>query len=145
MGLQVTLPIAVAAVALSACAGYLAGQRTGVADAQEPTAAPERPAYMIVMGNVHDRENFMANYVANLPPLYERHGGRYLVVTGQVETLEGDTGFASVVMSEWPNAQAARDFWNDPDYRELANARIDGNWGDFNVVLVEGLPAAPAE
>lgn len=97
-------------------------------------------AYMVVMGTVHDRANFGANYVAHLPPLYERHGGQYLALSGNLETLEGELGFRSVVLSVWPDAQSARDFWNDPEYRALAEARIEGGWGDFDVMLFDGLP-----
>ncbi|MCH8490451.1 MAG: DUF1330 domain-containing protein, partial [Oceanicaulis sp.] len=106
--------------------------------------APEPPAdgaYMIVMGTVHDRPAFFSGYMPGLPDLYARHGGRYMAVTGDVETLEGETGFQSIVLSRWPDMQSARDFWDDPDYRALADARIDGEWGDFNVVLIPALPA----
>ncbi len=111
------------------------------AAAAEP--APADGAYMIVMGTVHDRPAFFAGYMPGLPDLYARHGGRYMAVTGEVETLEGETGFASVVLSRWPDLQSARDFWDDPDYRALAEARIDGEWGDFNVVLIPALPPSP--
>jgi uncharacterized protein (DUF1330 family) len=107
--------------------------------------APEPPAdgaYMIVMGTVHDRPAFFSGYMPGLPDLYARHGGRYMAVTGEVETLEGETGFQSIVLSRWPDMQSARDFWDDPDYRALADARIDGEWGDFNVVLIPALPPA---
>lgn len=108
---------------------------------EEPAAPPASgAAYMVVMGTVHDRANFGANYVAHLPPLYERHGGQYLALSGSLETLEGELGFRSVVLSVWPDAQSARDFWNDPEYRALADARIEGGWGDFDVMLFDGLP-----
>lgn len=114
--------------------------------ASMPDAEPEPQAggYMIVMGTVHNRPAFFSGYMPGLPALYERHGGSYLAVTGEVETLEGETGFQSIVLSRWPDLQSARDFWEDPDYRELANARIDGEWGDFSVVLIPALPA-PSE
>ncbi|MGP1273880.1 MAG: DUF1330 domain-containing protein [Caulobacterales bacterium] len=117
-------------------------QPAASAQSLEPAAAPPPAgaAYMVVMGTVHDRANFGANYVAHLPPLYARHGGQYLAVTGNLETLEGELGFRSVVLSVWPDAQSARDFWNDPEYRALAEARIEGGWGDFDVMLLEGLP-----
>lgn len=114
------------------------------ASAAEPAAPLPDGAYMIVMGTVHDRPAFFSGYMPGLPALYERHGGRYMAVTGEVETLEGETGFQSIVLSRWPDMQSARDFWEDPDYRTLANARIDGEWGDFNVVLIPALPA-PSE
>lgn len=53
--------------------------------------APQTGAYMIVMGTVYDRQAFMSQYASQLAPLYERHGGSYVAVTGDVETLEGDT------------------------------------------------------
>lgn len=109
-------------------------------EAEVPAPAASGAAYMVVMGTVHDRANFGANYVAHLAPLYERHGGRYLALTGNLETLEGELGFRSVVLSLWPDAQSARDFWNDPEYRALAEARIEGGWGDFDVMLFDGLP-----
>ena len=112
------------------------------ADAQ--SADVETEAYMVVMGTIYDREAFFTQYVPALPPLYERHGGSYLAVTSSLETLEGELGFESIVMSVWPDKESARAFWNDPDYRALADARIDGNWGTFDVVLVEGLPS-PAQ
>lgn len=102
--------------------------------------APQTGAYMIVMGTVYDREAFMSRYASQLAPLYQRHGGAYVAVTGDVETLEGDTPFESVVMSRWPDRESARAFWNDPEYRELADLRIENEWGDFNVVVVDALP-----
>jgi uncharacterized protein (DUF1330 family) len=110
------------------------------ADGQAPEAPPETGAYMIVLGTVHDRDAFMSRYASQLAPLYARHGGSYVAVTGDVETLEGDTPFESVVMSRWPDAESARAFWNDPDYRQLADLRIDNEWGDFNVVIVPAIP-----
>jgi len=121
------------------------GRAPGAAEATSyQDAAPETGAYMIVMGTVHDREAFMSGYASQLAPLYARHGGSYVAVTGDVETLEGDTPFESVVMSRWPDRESARAFWNDPDYRALADLRIENEWGDFNVVLIDALPQPPA-
>lgn len=131
-------------LALAACAGVIAGLATGLCVAaarSEPASAPAGDgAYMIVTGTVHDRERLMADYSAYLPPLYARHGGRYLALTGEVEVFEGEAEYQSVVLSAWPSIEAARAFWNDRDYRELAQRRIDGGWGDFNVVAFEALP-----
>jgi hypothetical protein len=33
----------------------------------------------------------------------------------------------------------ARRFWNSQGYDELRRARIDGNWGKFDVLLIDGL------
>jgi len=133
--------------ALGLCAGIgiaaCVGMRTPEAIGQE--SAPEPPAYMIVMGEVFDRPAFMEGYAAKLPPLYDEFGGAYIALGGGpgIEVLEGDYAPPSYVVSKWPNAQAARDFWNSEGYDVLRRARIDNAWGDFDVLLVQGLPEAP--
>ncbi|XBQ14893.1 MAG: DUF1330 domain-containing protein [Oceanicaulis sp.] len=147
MTLSRSLTIAVGSGIAGVALGLImaGGVDAGQASADTHAAAPETGAYMIVLGTVHDRQAFMSRYASQLGPLYERHGGSYVAVTGDVETLEGDTPFESVVMSRWPDEQSARDFWNDPEYRELADLRIENEWGDFNVVIVPALPQAGDE
>ncbi|MGJ3231032.1 MAG: DUF1330 domain-containing protein [Oceanicaulis sp.] len=137
-----SLSIAVGAGIAGVALGLImaGGVSSGQAQADDHAADPPTGAYMIVMGTVHDREAFMSRYASQLGPLYARHGGSYVAVTGDVETLEGDTPFESVVMSRWPDKESARAFWNDPEYRALADLRIENEWGDFNVVLVPALP-----
>lgn len=148
MSLSRNLFVAAGAGIAGLSLGLVMGHAAPASTAQASTA-PGEPApagaYMIVMGTVHDRPAFGAGYAAELPPLYARHGGEYLAVTGSVETLEGETGFQSLVLSRWPDADAARAFWADPEYRELAERRIENAWGDFHVVLVEALPAPAQE
>lgn len=130
-----------AGIGMAACVGL------PVQEANSQQAAPEAPAYMIVLGEVLDRPAFMEGYAAKLPPLYEEFGGAYLALGGGpgIEVLEGDYAPPSYVISKWPNSQAAREFWNSDGYDVLRRARIDNSWGDFDVLLVTGLPEAPAE
>lgn len=90
-------------------------------------------------GKVYDREAFGAGYVAKLPPPCEKFGGQYIGIGGGVEVLEGDFSPPSFVIGKWPSMDAARAFWNSPEYEELKRARIDGGWSEFDVLLVEGL------
>ena len=115
-------------------------------DAMGQEAPSEPPAYMIVLGEVFDRPAFMEGYAAKLAPLYAEYGGAYMAIGGGpgIEVLEGDYAPPSYVLSKWPNAQAARDFWSSDTYDELRRARIDNAWGAFDVLLVQGLPDAPA-
>lgn len=106
----------------------------------DPPASPDKPAYMIVLGTVHDRDAFMQGYAAKLPPIYAKYGGHYLALGGTHEVLEGETHFESHVISQWPSLEAARAFWNSPEYEPLKQARIDNDWGTFDVFLVEGMP-----
>lgn len=128
-------------VGIAACVGL----EPQTATSQE--TPPEAPAYMIVLGEVFDRPAFMEGYAAKLPPLYEQFGGHYLALGGGpgIEVLEGDYAPPSYVVSKWPNAQAARDFWASDAYDELKRARIDNRWGRFDVLLVQGLPDSAPE
>jgi uncharacterized protein (DUF1330 family) len=113
--------------------------------ATEPTAndAAAKPAYLVVLGEVLDQEKFARGYVAKLPPIYAKHGGVYLAAGRNFEVLEGEGEFKSFVISKWPSMDAVRSFWTSPEYDALRRARIDGNWGRFDVYALEGLPAPP--
>lgn len=121
---------------IAACMGNPPAHSSASAD----EAAPPAPAYMLVLGTVNDRAAFGRGYAANLPPLYERFGGEYVALGRGIEVLEGDYGPESYVIGKWPSMDAARAFWNSPEYDALRRARIDNNWGDFDVLLIEGLP-----
>lgn len=134
----------IAGSALGLCTGIGVAACVGLPtqDAVGQEAAPEPPAYMIVLGEVFDRPAFMEGYAAKLPPLYAEHGGAYVAIGGGpgIEVLEGDYAPPSYVVSKWPNAEAARSFWNSEAYDVLRRARIDNAWGEFDVLLVQGLP-----
>jgi uncharacterized protein (DUF1330 family) len=118
-----------AGLALSACA---------TAPAQPETSDAEPGCIMVVQGVVTDREAFPA-YARALPPLYARFGGTYLVVARNPETLEGDPPFESLVISHWPNCDAARAFWTSEEYRALQIMRAE--WGRFDVVIAPAMPS----
>ncbi len=93
-------------------------------------------AYMIIFATIHDREKFLAGYAAQAAALVDRCGGKYVLRGGGAECLEGSVGDGrSVVISEWPDMDTARAFWNSPEYREIAKLR-EGIC-DVEVVLVE--------
>lgn len=98
------------------------------------------PAYLIVEAEITDPERFAAYARAN-PALVARHGGRYLALRTQAEALEGEAlGPRKLVISEWPDRDAAWRYWNSPEYAELK--RLREGTGRFRVLLVEG-NAAP--
>ncbi|MEL7537795.1 MAG: DUF1330 domain-containing protein [Pseudomonadota bacterium] len=107
-----------------------------------PGFAESAPAYMLVLGDVHDRDAFREHYAAKLPPLYEKYGGEYVAIGRGVEVLEGDYSPESFVVARWPSMEAARKFWNSPEYAVLKDARIRGRWGTFDVLLVPALPSS---
>lgn len=139
----------IAGSVLGLCAGIGVAACVGLPtqEAVSQATAVEAPAYLVVLGEVIDRPAFMEGYAAKLPPLYEQYGGAYLALGGGpgIEVLEGEYAPPSYVISKWPNMQAAREFWNSEGYDTLRRARIDNEWGDFDVLLVQGLPASPSD
>ena len=93
-------------------------------------------AYMIVQATVTNPEKF-AEYAERTPAVVEKFGGRYLVLGRDVDTLEGDWEHQSVVISEWPSMEAARRFWQSPEYEELKQTRKSAL--DAVVLLVNGV------
>lgn len=101
----------------------------------------ETPAYLVVLGEIYDREAFINDYVGKLAPIYEQYGGEYIAVGQNWELMEGEGEFKSFVISKWPSMEAGRAFWNSNEYAPLKDARIENSWGEFDVYLLEGLPA----
>lgn len=112
--------------------------------AATPESAGDAPAFLVVLGEVYDREKFMTGYTAKLGPIYEKFGGRYVALGRNYEVFEGQANFKSFVISQWPSMAAAKAFWTSPEYDALRRARIDGNWGRFDVYALEGLSAPRA-
>ena len=99
-------------------------------------------AYLIVDVNVRDAAAY-AEYVKRAPPLIARHGGKYLVRGGTHETLEGDWRPSRLVVLEFPSAENARAFVNDPDYAPVKAIRH--RVATTDLTLVEGVPPADAD
>ncbi len=95
------------------------------------------PAYMIVTAAIHDRERFIAGYGAAAAVLIAKFGGEYLLRGPGAECLEGDFGDgASMVISKWPDRDAAKRFWNSPEYAEVKKLRE--GLADVQVLLIDG-------
>jgi uncharacterized protein (DUF1330 family) len=105
--------------------------------ADAPSA--DKPAYLLVQGRVTDREGFKA-YSTALPPIYRKYGGEYiaLVPAPQVEVVEGDPENRSIVLARFPSREAARAFWNSPEY--AAAKKLREGKGTFFVTILDGLP-----
>lgn len=94
------------------------------------------PAYMIVTAKIADRDAFISGYGAAAAKLVAQFGGRYVLRGPGVERLEGSFGDgASMVISEWPDKDAARAFWNSPEYAEAKKLRE--GIADCQVLLIE--------
>lgn len=94
------------------------------------------PAYMIVIARIADRDAFINGYGAAAGKLVAQFGGKYVLRGPGAELLEGEFGDgASVVISEWPDKDAARAFWHSPEYAEVKKLRA--GIADVQVLVIE--------
>ncbi|MEL6687365.1 MAG: DUF1330 domain-containing protein [Pseudomonadota bacterium] len=128
--------LAIGALALVGC--------TAAETAQEPATEPtpvtqSEPigAYMIVQGKGYGPGE-LAEYAAALPPIYAKYGGRYVVFETDIDVAEGDQNYLSTIISAWPSKEAARAFWDSPEYAEAIKLRE--GIGTFDVSIVGALP-----
>lgn len=93
-------------------------------------------AFLVITARISDPAAFRA-YAQKAAALVTAFGGRYRVVGSMPDVLEGDPREGKVVISEWPSMEAARSFWESPEYAEVRPLR-EGT-GSFDVMLVNGL------
>ena len=80
-------------------------------------------AYLIIDLEVHDPEGFQ-KYREGVGAFIAKHGGEYLVRGGEFEVIEGDWQPHRLVLFRFPNRQAIRNFFADPDYARLKDIRL---------------------
>jgi uncharacterized protein (DUF1330 family) len=96
------------------------------------------PGYLLVIGHSLDGAK-MAQYSAELPPIYKKYGGFYLGIGGPgrgVELLEGAWFDHSMVLAQFAHKIDIGHFWNSPEYTQAKQLRKGG--GVFNVFALNG-------
>jgi uncharacterized protein (DUF1330 family) len=81
---------------------------------------------------------WVRDYVAQVTPMVERHGGRYLARTTRIEQIEGErTPPQVMLLIEWPTREAAQEFYDSEEYRPHREARHAGARNEFLIVAGE--------
>ena len=94
-------------------------------------------AYAWVEISVNDVEG-MGPYREKVKDTVAAHGGKYLILGGDTEVLEGNIGqHPSKVLLEFPTMEAARGWYHSAEYQEILPARLKSSTANF--VLVEGV------
>ncbi len=91
--------------------------------------------YLIANIRVNDSEQYQ-NYVANVPALIAKHGGRYCVRGGEAQVLEGPWTPDRLIVLEFTDRETALAFYNDPDYSPFRELRQTVT--ESSVLLVDG-------
>jgi len=92
-------------------------------------------AFIIVKAKITNREGF-SRYTDVVPGLVTKFGGQYRILGSPICALEAPEDSRIVVISEWPNKEAADNFWNSAEYQQAKKLRE--GCGDFEVILVGG-------
>jgi uncharacterized protein (DUF1330 family) len=95
--------------------------------------------YQVAIVKITERTPGLMEYVKKSGALVAQHGGEY-IVRGPADTvLEGDyLAGRSVIVSKWPSADAAKAFYNSPEYQAIKALR-EGS-GVYDIGLFNEAP-----
>ncbi len=94
------------------------------------------PAYIIVETDIQDPEQYEL-YKQAAPGAVSAGGGRFIARGGELAVLEGDWQPKRLVVLEFPDLEAAKRFYDSPEYEEAKRLREGA--ARLNMVAVEGL------
>jgi uncharacterized protein (DUF1330 family) len=94
------------------------------------------PAYVLAEIEVTDPDGYK-EYTAIVPATITQYGGRFLTRGGRVETLEGEWPVRRRVLIEFPSVEAAKRWWDSPEYQKPKAMRRAHSEG--RLLLLEGV------
>ena len=92
-------------------------------------------AYLIAQTEIHDHETY-DRYKAQVLPVIQKFGGRFIVRGGALAVLEGTWTPSRMVVIEFPSMQHIRDWFASPEYAPLLALRQPA--ADDYLVAVDG-------
>jgi uncharacterized protein (DUF1330 family) len=107
---------------------------TGIPFLRAAMLAPK--GYVIAEITVTDPEAYK-QYIATVPAIVAKFGGKYLVRGGQTAGVEGAAPTGRIVILEFDSLAAARSFEDSSEYRAAASLRQKA--ARSRVFLVEGV------
>lgn len=85
-------------------------------------------------------DGWVREYLATVNGHIEKHGGRVLARTVNMERSEGERPLpTNVILVEWPSREAALAMIDDPDYQPLKAKRQAGSRAEFYLFPAEDL------
>ena len=94
------------------------------------------PAYVIVETDIHDPEQY-ERYKAASPAAVASGGGSFIARGGELAVLEGDWHPSRIVILEFPDLEAAKRWYDSPEYVETRTLREGA--ASLRMVAVEGV------
>lgn len=91
--------------------------------------------YVIAQIEVNDPEPYK-EYVKQNTELVGKFGGKFLVRGGEAEIMEGEFPLPRTIVLEFPSVEAAREWYNSPEYAGPKSIRQAT--ADTNLMIVDG-------
>jgi uncharacterized protein (DUF1330 family) len=92
--------------------------------------------YVIANVSVRDAAAY-EGYRSRTAAIIAQYGGRFLVRGGAVEVREGEPGIDRLVILEFPSMEAARIFYDSPEYQAILPIRLE--YASSTLVIAEGV------
>ena len=92
-------------------------------------------AYVIAEIEVTDPAPY-EEYRKRVPAIIQKHGGRFLVRGGAIDSKEGGWQPKRLIVVEFPSMEKARAWYGSPEYQPLIELRQKASRG--RLVIVEG-------
>jgi uncharacterized protein (DUF1330 family) len=86
--------------------------------------------------DIHDQAG-MDEYLEKVPATLRQYGATLRAATSNVETVEGGWTSRRIVILEFADMDAARTWYNSPEYQAVLPLRL--NAANDRVVFVEGM------
>lgn len=97
------------------------------------------PAYMVANFTITDKNEYR-KYEKGFFPILKKHGGTFFTFDDDIQHMEGaEPRTGRMVIFQFPSADAAEAWYNDPDYQALSEHRRAGT-SMVSLTLVHGLP-----
>jgi uncharacterized protein (DUF1330 family) len=94
------------------------------------------PAYVIAEIEVTNPGGYQ-EYTAMVPATIEKYGGRFLVRGGKAHAMEGEWPERRRVIIEFPSIDAAKRWWDSPEYEKPKALRRANSNG--RLIFLEGV------
>lgn len=98
------------------------------------------PAYCLFDNLKIDDYAKLEQYKIGVAPIVAQYGGRYVVLGGRVELMEGEWKPTFPVMIEFPTLERAKQWYNSAEYQSFKALRESA--GTYNAVFLEEFPPA---
>ncbi len=97
------------------------------------------PVYLVVNLHIEDKERYL-QYEKGFFPILKKHQGKFITYDDNIMTFEGLTPpKGRMIIFTFPSEEAAKGWYNDPDYQALSEHRRAGTRAEF-LTMVHGLP-----